>query len=176
MIENFKNHRAIRPLIKGGKTAEYSAHLVPEAGFSMIPKLVGDGVLIVGDAAGLCINIGYAVRGMDLVIALVEATAKTVIQAKKKADYSETGLSEYKKLLDESFVMRDLKLYKKFPAFMENKRIFNEYPRLAVNIMEKMFVVDGGENLPLRKKIMQEVKQVGMLNVMKDAIKGVQSL
>jgi electron transfer flavoprotein-quinone oxidoreductase len=28
----------------------------------MLPKLVGDGVLVVGDAAGMCLNLGFTVR------------------------------------------------------------------------------------------------------------------
>lgn len=176
MLENFKNHRVIQPLIKGGQTAEYSAHLVPEAGLNMVPKLVGDGVLIVGDAAGFCINIGYAVRGMDLAVASAEAAARTIIEAKKRKDYSEVGLSQYKEFLNNSFVMKDLKLYRKFPAFMENKRIFNDYPQMAVNLMKQLFIVDGQETLPLRKKLMKEMKQVGYMNLAKDAIKGVRAL
>ncbi len=43
------------PLIAGGKLVEYSAHVVPEAGINMLPELVGDGVLIAGDAAGYCV-------------------------------------------------------------------------------------------------------------------------
>lgn len=176
MVEDFKNHPVIQPLIEGGKMIEYSGHLVPEAGFNMIPKLVGDGVLVIGDAAGFCINIGYAVRGMDLAVGSAEAAAKAVIEAKEKGDYSEAVLSKYKVLLDDSFVMKDLNLYKKFPQFMENKRIFNEYPAMAAGLMEKMFVIDGTPSEPIKSTIKQEVKKIGLLNLIKDGIKGVKSL
>ena len=56
MLEDFKQHPAVAPLIAGGKLVEYSAHVVPEAGINMLPELVGDGVLIAGDAAGMCMN------------------------------------------------------------------------------------------------------------------------
>lgn len=176
MLEDFKNHPTIKPLIKDGKMVEYSGHLVPEAGFNMIPKLVGNGVLVIGDAAGFCINIGYAVRGMDLAIASAEAAAKAIIEAKAKSDYSEGSLSTYKKLLDESFVMKDLNLYKKFPHFMENERIFNDYPQMAANMMESMFVIDGSPSQPLMSTMMKHVKKVGIMNLVKDGIKGVRSL
>ena len=29
----------------------------------MLPELVGDGVLIAGDAAGMCMNLGFTIRG-----------------------------------------------------------------------------------------------------------------
>ncbi|SUH77191.1 FixC protein [Salmonella enterica subsp. enterica serovar Paratyphi A] len=35
---------------------------------NMQPELVGDGVLIAGDAAGMCMNLGFTIRGMDLAI------------------------------------------------------------------------------------------------------------
>ena len=53
MLEDFKQHPTIRPLIAGGELLEYSAHMVPEGGLAMVPKLVDDGVMIVGDAAGV---------------------------------------------------------------------------------------------------------------------------
>ena len=72
---------------------EYSGHLVPEAGLSMIPKIVGDGVVVIGDAAGFCINIGYAVRGMDLAIGFSRMCGSSqLLAAKQKSDYSEASL------------------------------------------------------------------------------------
>lgn len=176
MLENFKAHRLIQPLIKGGKTVEYSAHLVPEGGLNMVPKLVDNGVLIVGDAAGFCINIGYAVRGMDLAVASAEAASSAAAAAIKRDDCSASSLNEYNRLLEDSFVMKDLKLYSKFPQFMENPRIFNDYPELVRNIMNRLFIVNGEDSLSLRKKMMQEVKKVGIMHLVKDGIKGVRAL
>jgi electron transfer flavoprotein-quinone oxidoreductase len=69
MLEDFKQHPAVAPLISGGKMVEYAAHVVPESGMNMQPELVGDGVLIAGDAAGMCMNLGFTIRGMDLAVA-----------------------------------------------------------------------------------------------------------
>lgn len=176
MLEDFKNHPTIKPLIQDGKLIEYSGHLVPEGGFNMIPKLVGNGVLVIGDAAGFCINIGYAVRGMDLAIGSAECAAKAVLAAKEKSDFSEATLSKYKDLLNESFVMKDLNLYKKFPAFMENERIFNDYPQMAADMMQSMFVIDGSPSQPLMSTMKKHVKKVGIMNLIKDGFKGVRSL
>ena len=176
MLEDFKNHSMIKPLIEGGKLLEYSGHVVPEGGFNMVPKLVDDGVLITGDAAGFCLNIGYSVRGMDLAIASGEAAAKAVLAARETNDFSAAGLSSYQTLLEDSFVMKDLKLYKNLPAFMETPRIFNQYPKMVADIMESMFVVDGSESQPLRKTIMKHCKEVGYMNLLKDGIKGVTSI
>ena len=67
-------------MIAGGKTVEYSGHVVPEGGLKMMPEIVGDGVLVAGDAAMLCMNLGYTVRGMDLAVASGEIAAKAAIK------------------------------------------------------------------------------------------------
>lgn len=63
---------------------EYSAHVVPEAGLRMQHELVRDGVLIAGDAAGMCMNLGFTIRGMDLAMASGEAAAKRCFQQWQK--------------------------------------------------------------------------------------------
>ncbi|MEL7565322.1 MAG: FAD-dependent oxidoreductase [Dehalobacterium sp.] len=174
MVEDFKSHPALRPLIKGGKTVEYSAHLVPEAGYAMIPKLYHDGVVVIGDAAGFVINIGYLVRGMDLAIASGEAAAKAVIYA--QGVYSAGSLSRYQQLLEQSFVMRDLKQYRKFPAFMANGRIYDDYPRLAEEFMTDLFSIDGSPVPSMMRRIVKPVKKVGFFKAARDVWKGVKAL
>ncbi len=175
MLEDFKNHPTIKPLITGGELVEYSAHVVPEGGYHMLPKMIDDGVLIAGDAAGLCLNVGYTVRGMDLAVASGEAAAKAIIAAKEKNDFSKETLSLYTKELDESFVMKDLKLYKDLPEFLDNKRMFNDYPEMAAGIFKDMFTING-PSFPMRKMIMAHVKKVGFMNLLKDGYKGVKSI
>ncbi|HHY60784.1 MAG TPA: FAD-dependent oxidoreductase [Clostridia bacterium] len=176
MLEEFKQHPLIQPLIQGGKLIEYSAHLVPEGGLHMMPKLCGDGVLVVGDAAGFVINTGYMVRGMDLAIASAEAAAQAVIRAKEKGDFTAQGLSSYQQLLEQSFVLQDLRLYQKAPEFMNNRRIFNDYPALAVSLLTDVFKVDGSPSKSLWTKVNQAVKRVGLVTLLKDGLKGVRSV
>ncbi len=71
--------------------------MVPEGGLAMVPQLVNDGVIIVGDAAGFCLNLGFTVRGMDLAIASAQAAATTVIAAKERT--SVAGRARSKTLL-----------------------------------------------------------------------------
>ncbi|WP_434512492.1 FAD-dependent oxidoreductase [Desulfitobacterium sp. AusDCA] len=177
MLENFKQHPAIAPLIKGGKLLEYSGHLVPEGGLKMVPQIIGDGVLVVGDAAGFCLNLGYAVRGMDLAVGSAECAAKAVIAAKEAGDFSARSLQRYQKNLNNSFVMKDMTLYQKFPRFLEDTpRIFADYPNMAANMMLEMFVMGGQPAQPLRKSMLKHVKEIGMMNIAKDVWKGVRSL
>lgn len=171
MLEDFKQHPIVKPLIAGGKMVEYGAHVVPEAGINMLPKITGNGVLIAGDAAGLCLNLGFTIRGMDMAIASGEAAANAVLAAKERNDFSQQGLSTYQTLLEDG-MMKDFKLYKKLPAFMENPRMFNQYPKMMTGIMADMFTVDGTPAQSMRKKIMKRAKEVGYLNLIKDGMKG----
>lgn len=175
MLEDFKNHPTVRPLVEGGTSVEYSGHVVPEGGAAMLPKMVGDGVMIIGDAAGLCLNVGYTVRGMDLAIASGEAAARAAIKAKEVGDFSEAILSAYTSELKSGFVMKDLELYKSLPGFLDNSRMYNEYPAMVTAMMNDLFTING-PSAPLRKTFLPHLKKVGFMNLLKDGFKGVKSI
>lgn len=109
MLEEFKTFPEIAPLLEGGNLLEYSAHLIPEGGTEMIPRLYGDGILVAGDAAALCANLGYTLHGMDLAIESGRLAALTILEAKEKGNYSALTLSSYEKALETSFVIACMK-------------------------------------------------------------------
>ncbi len=170
MFENFKKHPGVAPLLDGGKRVEYSAHLVPEGGQRMLPQLVGDGVLIAGDAAGMCLNLGYTVRGMDLAITSGKIAAEAVIAASAKDDFSKESLAEYKKLLADSFVSKEMKMYAKLPEVLDNSRIFEVYPAMAAGICHDMFTINGNAE-SLKSTLWKHARNAGILNMAKDAFK-----
>jgi len=143
MLDRFANHPSIAPYLEGGEIVEYSAHLVPEEGIHMVPQLYGDGVLVVGDAAGLCINLGFTVRGMDFAIESGRLAAETVIRANTYGNFSAAALSYYKQLFDNSFIMRDLDSSKGFPTLLTRREIFTNLPDMADDIAAKLFTVTG---------------------------------
>ncbi len=143
MLDRFKEHPAVAPFIEGGEVIEYSGHLVPEEGIGMVPELYRDGVLVAGDAAGFCVNLGYTVRGMDFAIESGRLAAEAVLKAHAIGDYSAETLSEYKKLLDHSFIMKDLEAYKGFPTILSERAIFEDMPAMVDDIAKKAFTVDG---------------------------------
>lgn len=177
MLENFKNRPEIAPLIRDGKLVEYSGHVVPEGGLKMMPELVGNGVIVAGDAAMMCMNLGYTVRGMDLAIASGEIAGKAAAQALDAGDTSKAGLQCYKTMLDQSFIMRDMKQYENFPEFMEEcPRLFKGYPEMIRDIMNPMFIVNGQPRESLKKMAMGPVKEIGLFTIAKDAMKGMKAL
>src|SRR4029453_7223115 len=106
MLDRFKKHPAIAPLVAGGETMEYSAHLIPEGGYNNLPQLYGDGVVVVGDAAGLVNPLNR--EGANLAMLSGKLAAQAIIEAKASDDFSAMSLSRYRELLDESVVMADL--------------------------------------------------------------------
>ena len=177
MLEDFKNHPAVAPIIRGAKLAEHSGHMVPEGGYDMVPKYVFDGCVVAGETAGLCMNMGYQVRGMDFAVASGQMAGRAAVEAIDKGDVSEAGLSSYKAKMEESFVIQDLKTFSKWPRVMEGwDSMFTDYPVMAREIFNAMFSVDGAPQKPLMKRMMPIVKKRGLLKLAREMRGAVKSL
>lgn len=177
MLEDFKNHPAVAPIIKGAKMVEHSGHMVPEGGYGMIPQYVFDGCVLAGETAGLCMNMGYQVRGMDFAVASGRMAAEAACEAIDKGDTSAAGLSSYKTKMEDSFVIQDLRTFSKWPETMEHwDRMFNDYPTMVREIFNAMFCVDGKPQKPLAKRIMPIVKKRGLFSLFKEIRKAVKAL
>ena len=177
MLEDFKKRADIAPLVKGGELLEYSGHLVPEGGLDMVPRLYGDGVLVCGDAAMLCMNLGYSVRGMDFAITSGDLAAEAIAHALEAGEASAAHLAAYEQLLDGSYVLQDLKRFRRFPHYMEETtRIFNEYPAMARDIMLNLFKVDGRPQERIKDKLLGPLKRVGLWQLAQDGRKGMKAL
>ncbi|MGB8345669.1 MAG: FAD-dependent oxidoreductase, partial [Ktedonobacteraceae bacterium] len=81
LLDQFKSHPAIAPLLREAVTLEYSAHMIPEGGWAMLPRLSRGGLLVVGDAAGFVFAAGLFLEGMNFAIASGLAAAETIKQA-----------------------------------------------------------------------------------------------
>ena len=153
LLDAFKERSEIRPLVKDGTLAEYSAHVIPEAGYSGISKLATHGMLVTGDAAGFALNMGVTVRGMEFAIASGILAAETIIRAKDLNDYSAESLSFYEKRLKETFVMKDLFTSRKVPSFLENDAFFSYYPKTFPELLERIMWFGKGPKDPLWKTL-----------------------
>ena len=142
LMEHFKEHPMVRNYIKGGKTVEYQAHLAPEGGYDFTPKYYTDGLLVVGDAARF-LNASMHYEGTNFAMASGEAAAETVLEAKRRGDFSEKSLSYYRKLLNKSFVMKDLKRYCKMNLFAENNpEFFDAYFKAITQMGVDYFTIN----------------------------------
>lgn len=141
MMDRFKEHPVVARMVNGGELLEYSAHMIPEGGYKAMGELVGNGVLITGDAAGF-VNMSLYKEGTNHAMESGIAAAETVIQAKGKGDFSKTSLSTYMDKLREGIVLKDLKKYGDVPHIMERTpNLFSLYPEKAVEMMTDFFTV-----------------------------------
>lgn len=143
LLDQFKQHPAVAPLVRDSVTLEYSAHMIPEGGWAMLPQLSRAGLLVVGDAAGFVFAAGIFLEGMNFAIASGLAAAAVVQEAHAERDFSAQSMSRYRKRLEQSFVLQDLKRFRHAPAFVNNERLQNVYPELFCQAAENIFRSSG---------------------------------
>lgn len=156
LLEQFKRHPSVAPLIAGSEVKEYAAHLIPEGGYQAIPRLFGEGWVVVGDAAQL--NNAIHREGSNLAMTSGRIAGEAVFQVKSRRDpMTAENLSIYKTMLDGSFVIKDLKKYRKMPALLHTKAqsYFLTYPQLVSKAMQDFIRVDG---MPKVEKEKQSLK------------------
>jgi electron transfer flavoprotein-quinone oxidoreductase len=171
LLNTFLEHPQVAKLVRGGRLQEYSAHLIPEGGYDMIPELFGDGILVAGDAAALCNATGINLEGINLASHSGILAGRTVIEAHERNDFSRKTLKRYKERLDLSWVMKDLKGFRNAPKMLHIDRIYNEYPDLVCSMMEHIYRIDGSPKTSIPKLILREVKsKVGLKNAVADAL------
>ncbi|WP_128893803.1 FAD-dependent oxidoreductase [Longirhabdus pacifica] len=171
LLDYVKNHPILRKYIQGVEQQEYLAHLIPEGGFHSMPQIVGDGVLVVGDAAQL-VNAIHR-EGSNMAMTSGVLAAETIMAAKEREDYSTATLDSYRVNLLNSFVGKDLKKYKdathhfeKFPHY------FEKYIPMMNKAAGQMLTIDGTPKKDKQKKIWKEMGTAGQkFSMAKDAIK-----
>jgi electron transfer flavoprotein-quinone oxidoreductase len=140
-IADLKAHPSIAPLVAGGTLKEYSAHLIPEGGYDAMPTLVTDGMLVAGDAAGLCLAAGIWLEGVNFAIGSGAAAGRAASLALAAGDTSARGLGSYRRELERTFVLQDHKKLRRAPGFVLNRRTQQAYPKMACDLVEQLFTV-----------------------------------
>ncbi len=132
----------VAPLLRGGETVEYATKMIPEDSYTALSDLYEDGLILVGDCAGL-VNPSIHHEGTNLAMASGVAAAEAIIEARVKNDYSKATLARYRLVLEESWVMKDLKRYRDSVHFMlDNRELVSDYPDLAIRLIRRYFTVD----------------------------------
>jgi electron transfer flavoprotein-quinone oxidoreductase len=174
IMEDLKEHPAIEPLIEGGEIREYGAHLVPELGLSGMPqKLFGEGLIVIGDAAGFAVNAGISLRGMDLAIVSGLAAARAILKAPRP---SSAGSLFYLQEL-ECLLLPTMRLFADWHKMMAIPRLYEEYPRMADEAMKFLFTI-GGETPEKTTRAMWKIlkKHVGLGRMIADGWRAMRSL
>lgn len=155
LLDKLKSHPEIAPLLKDGELLEYSAHLIPEGGYKKIPALYGDGVMICGDAAMLVNNMHW--EGTNLAMISGMYAGKTAVIALGKQDFSKESLAHYQDLLEDSFIIKDLRTYKDLMTVAEGRaeEFLGYYPKKINSFFEMFTTVD---SVPKKRKYHNFIK------------------
>ncbi len=106
-LQRLKLHPLFRPVLEGGEMIEWGAKTIPEGGFYSVPKRRhGDGLIIVGDAAGY-VEVS-SLKGIHYAMHSGIMAARQIFEALEKGDASEAALAGYTAAVDKSVIMKDL--------------------------------------------------------------------
>jgi len=108
LTQRLKRHPLLAEVLEGGEMVEWGAKTIPEGGLHSLPeRLHGDGLLVVGDAAGL-VNVA-ALKGVHYAMQSGILAAEAIFGALKADDTSAAALAGYDRSLRASYVIDDLR-------------------------------------------------------------------
>jgi len=108
LLQKLKTAPLFREYLEGGEMVEWGAKTIPEGGYYALPKKRhGNGVLIVGDAAGF-VEVA-SLKGVHYAMQSGMFAARAIFDALKKDDVSENTMARYDALVNASYITSDLK-------------------------------------------------------------------
>ena len=178
IMEKFRLHPEIARLIKGGEMVEYGAHLIPVGMMHTVPQLYGTGWLVAGDAAGFVYSNGLVIHGMNYAIHSGKLAADACVMAKKNGGFTERNLSVYKRMLDDSFIMKDFEKLGTAHEFEWDDMNHFVIPKLAEGVMKGMFDAKSEPKITTEQRVRQQLKEqrVSPFKLAKFALKARKSL
>ena len=107
LLQRMKLHPMFRRVLEGGEMVEWGAKTIPEGGYYSVPaRRSGDGVVILGDSAGF-VDVP-SLKGIHYAMQSGIFAARAIFSALEVHDPSAGRLAEYDRLVNESFIMKDL--------------------------------------------------------------------
>jgi electron-transferring-flavoprotein dehydrogenase len=108
LLQRMKTHPLFRQYLEGGEMVEWGAKTIPEGGYYSLPdRRCGDGVVILGDAAGF-VEVA-SLKGIHYAIHSGMTAANAIYAALKKGDFSTNALRPYDEAMNGSYVVSDLR-------------------------------------------------------------------
>jgi electron-transferring-flavoprotein dehydrogenase len=131
-LQILKTHPFVNQLIKGGKVIAYGGKTLPAGGWYSMPKLFGDGWLVVGDSASM-VDV-QKLKGIHLAMKSGMLAAETAAEALNANDFTEKTLSNYESKVHSSFVKKELYRVRNFHQAL-SKGFFASLPSIALQEM-----------------------------------------
>ena len=105
LLQRLKLHPLFRGYLEGGEAVEWGAKTIPEGGYYAVPqRRHGAGVVLLGDSAGF-VDVP-SLKGIHYAMQSGIYAARAMFASLKAGDG--TQLAQYDRLVDDSFIMRDL--------------------------------------------------------------------
>jgi electron-transferring-flavoprotein dehydrogenase len=105
-LQELKTHPFFREYLAGGQVVSYGAKAIPEGGYWAVPRLAADGVLLLGDAAGLVNTM--RLKGIHLAIESGMSAAAAALDALAAGDVSAARLAAHDSAVREGAIGREL--------------------------------------------------------------------
>ncbi len=107
LLQRMKLHPLFRPYLEGGQLLEWGAKTIPEGGFYSLPeRRCGDGVVIIGDAAGF-VDVP-SLKGIHYAMQSGIYAARAVFAALKGGSTTSAALASYDQSVNQSYIAADL--------------------------------------------------------------------
>jgi electron-transferring-flavoprotein dehydrogenase len=107
LLQRMKSHPLFKEYLEGGQLVEWGAKTIPEGGYHSIPdRCHGDGLLMVGDAAGF-VDVP-SLKGIHYAMHSGILAARAAFSALKSGESSAAQLAGYDRAIRESYIVDDL--------------------------------------------------------------------
>jgi electron-transferring-flavoprotein dehydrogenase len=107
LLQRMKLHPLFRQYLEGGQLLEWGAKTIPEGGYYSLPeRRWGDGVLLVGDAAGF-VDVP-SLKGIHYAMQSGIYAARAAFEALRAGTASGSALSAYDRMVADSYIAADL--------------------------------------------------------------------
>jgi electron-transferring-flavoprotein dehydrogenase len=119
-FQRFKQHPYLAKLLTGGKMIRYGAKTIVAGGYFAMPQLYADGLLLVGDCAGFLNS--QRLKGIHSAIKSGMLAAEAIFESLLKNDFSAPQLKRYEELVNDSWIIPELRKVRNFHAAFRNSR------------------------------------------------------
>jgi electron-transferring-flavoprotein dehydrogenase len=119
-FQRFKQHPFLARLLEGGKLIRYGAKTIAAGGPHAMPQIYADGVLLVGDCAGFLNS--QRLKGIHTAIKSGMLAAEAIFESLVANDFSAKQLQRYEQLINESWIMKELRKVRNFHAGFRHGR------------------------------------------------------
>ena len=132
--------------------------MIPMDGFRNLPRFYTNGLMLVGDAAGL-VNNSICHEGVNMAMASGIMAAETILENRVRKRYDAGALRQYERRLKNSFVLENMKSSRDFIDILRTqKELINDYPHLIKDVITHYFKVSDVPKSTLKRDIIRMVR------------------